>query len=91
MSTKAEPPSSLDPEGIYTDKVHWNRSVAVLYEAAVRRREGIIAAEGPLVCRTGHHTGRSPNDTFIVRDAVKAAGARPESHATSHQPPAASH
>ena len=27
-----------------------------------------IAAEGPLVCRTGQHTGRSPNDKFFVRE-----------------------
>ena len=27
-----------------------------------------MAAEGPLVCRTGQHTGRSPNDKFVVRE-----------------------
>ena len=32
------------------------------------RREGLIGADGPLVCRTGEHTGRSPNDKFIVRE-----------------------
>ncbi len=31
-------------------------------------RKGHIAAEGPLVCRTGQHTGRSPNDKFVVRE-----------------------
>ncbi len=52
-----------------TAQVHWNLSVGALYEEAVRRREGIIAADGPLVCSTGQHTGRSPNDKFIVREA----------------------
>ena len=47
-------------------RVYWNLSVPALYEEAVRRREGIISAEGPLVCRTGQHTGRSPNDKFSV-------------------------
>jgi phosphoenolpyruvate carboxykinase (ATP) len=28
----------------------------------------LISADGPLVCRTGQHTGRSPNDKFIVRE-----------------------
>jgi phosphoenolpyruvate carboxykinase (ATP) len=50
------------------EHVHWNPSIGLLYEEAVRRREGIIAANGPLVCRTGPHTGRSPNDKFIVRE-----------------------
>jgi len=50
--------------------VHWNLSVAALYEEAVRRREGIISVEGPIVCSTGQHTGRSPNDNFIVSEFV---------------------
>src|SRR5439155_18620892 len=48
--------------------VRANPSVAALYEDAVRSGEGIIAAEGPLVVRTGKHTGRSPQDKFIVRE-----------------------
>jgi phosphoenolpyruvate carboxykinase (ATP) len=63
----------LEREGIKTDRVRWNLSTAALYEEAVRRQEGLIAAEGPLVCRTGQHTGRSPNDKFIVREASSEA------------------
>ena len=43
-----------------------NLSTAELVEDAVRAGEGLIAAEGPLVVRTGTHTGRSPEDKFIV-------------------------
>jgi phosphoenolpyruvate carboxykinase (ATP) len=43
-----------------------NLSVAALYEKAIERAEGMIAAAGPLVVRTGQHTGRSPKDKFIV-------------------------
>jgi phosphoenolpyruvate carboxykinase (ATP) len=52
--------------------VHWNLGVARLYEEAVRRREGVIAAGGPLVCSTVPHTGRSPNDKFIVKEPGSA-------------------
>jgi phosphoenolpyruvate carboxykinase (ATP) len=45
-----------------------NLSVAELYERAIAADEGVIAAEGPLVVRTGPHTGRSPKDKFIVRE-----------------------
>ena len=47
--------------------VRANLSVAELYEDAIRMGEGVVAAEGPLVVRTGKHTGRSPQDKFIVR------------------------
>ena len=43
-----------------------NLPVAELVEDAIRAGEGLIAAEGPLVVRTGKHTGRSPQDKFIV-------------------------
>jgi phosphoenolpyruvate carboxykinase (ATP) len=45
-----------------------NLPTAALYERAVAANEGQIAAEGPLVVRTGEHTGRSPKDKFVVRE-----------------------
>lgn len=44
-----------------------NLSAASLYQLAVQRGEGEIAKGGPLVVRTGEHTGRSAQDKFIVR------------------------
>lgn len=46
--------------------VRVNLSTAELVEAAIRAGEGVLAADGPLVVRTGKHTGRSPQDKFIV-------------------------
>jgi phosphoenolpyruvate carboxykinase (ATP) len=46
--------------------VRANLSTAELFEDAIRTGEGIVAAEGPMVVRTGKHTGRSPEDKFIV-------------------------
>ena len=48
--------------------VYWNLPPARLYEMAIQRGEGVTAADGPLVCLTGPHTGRSPNDKFVVAD-----------------------
>ncbi len=45
-----------------------NLSPAALYEEAIRRGEGVAASGGPLVVRTGKHTGRSPQDKFFVRE-----------------------
>jgi phosphoenolpyruvate carboxykinase (ATP) len=48
--------------------VHWNLSVPALYEHAIRRGEAVISDGGPIVARTFKHTGRSPQDRFIVQD-----------------------
>ena len=48
--------------------VYRNSPTSTLYEEAIRRREGQIAHLGPIVVRTGQHTGRSPDDKFIVKE-----------------------
>jgi phosphoenolpyruvate carboxykinase (ATP) len=59
----------IDQHGIRNvASVYWNLVTPALYEHVVRRREGLLAKHGPIVVRTGHHTGRSPNDKFIVRE-----------------------
>ena len=65
----AERKVGLDAVGLdRAARVHWNAGVAKLYEEAVTRGEGAITIDGPLVCSTGQHTGRSPNDKFIVTE-----------------------
>src|SRR6266851_2574328 len=49
---------------------HWNLTEPALYEHALRAKEGELAYGGALVAETGVHTGRSPKDKFIVRDAL---------------------
>jgi phosphoenolpyruvate carboxykinase (ATP) len=60
--------SGLAPQGA----VHWNLNPAELYEHAVRRGEGRIAEQGPFCAVTTPHTGRSPNDKFVVREPESA-------------------
>lgn len=57
----------LDQHGLRNlNMAYWNLSTGALIERIVARREGTLAHEGAVVVRTGHHTGRSPNDKFIV-------------------------
>ncbi len=63
----------LETHGIKNaGKVYWNLPTAQLYEHAIRRQEGFLAREGPLVASTGKHTGRSPKDKFVVREPSSA-------------------
>jgi phosphoenolpyruvate carboxykinase (ATP) len=68
LSSGLERPRSHELEEIPGARAKWNLAPAALYEEAIRRGEGLVAAEGPLVCRTGEHTGRSPKDKFLVRE-----------------------
>lgn len=69
--TERTPRHGLDAMGIGTGAdIFWNLETAQLVEHAVRRSEGKLAKDGPLVVTTGKHTGRSARDKFIVRDAT---------------------
>ncbi len=49
-------------------RVYWNLPTPALYEESIRRYEGMLSHLGPLVVRTGQHTGRLPKDKFLVRE-----------------------
>ena len=49
--------------------VSYNLEAPKLYEESLRRHEAVVAAGGAIVAETGVHTGRSPKDKFVVKDA----------------------
>jgi phosphoenolpyruvate carboxykinase (ATP) len=55
-----------------TAEQYWNLGTAPLVELAVKRGEGVLSKDGPLVVETGKHTGRAASDKFIVKDAETA-------------------
>jgi phosphoenolpyruvate carboxykinase (ATP) len=63
----------LSALGIEGATVHWNLGVAALYEEAIQRCEASLTIDGPLVARTAPHTGRSPNDKFVVKEPSSEA------------------
>jgi phosphoenolpyruvate carboxykinase (ATP) len=67
--SSASTPATADANApVRARLIRTNLATAELYEDAVRDGEGVIAADGPMVVRTGTHTGRSPRDKFIVRE-----------------------
>ncbi len=72
MATQTTPTTGqgLDAQGLHPEgTVHWNLVAPQLIQRAIERGEGELADMGPLVAVTKPHTGRSPKDKFIVRDA----------------------
>ena len=77
MATQTEPTAAtahgadrkLSAQGLAPKgTVHWNFTSPCLIESAIRRGEGTLADMGPFVATTAPHTGRSPNDKFVVRE-----------------------
>src|SRR5438552_16121213 len=61
--------ADLSVHGIHpSGEVIWDATPPQLYEHAIVRGEARIAEGGPLVVDTGTHTGRSPQDKFVVRE-----------------------
>nr|WP_275938809.1 phosphoenolpyruvate carboxykinase [Methylocystis parvus] len=61
---------SIDAYSTELQPAFRNLEPARLYEEALHRKEGLLASSGALIVETTPHTGRSPTDKFIVRDAL---------------------
>ncbi|MBF0644218.1 phosphoenolpyruvate carboxykinase [Desulfuromonas acetoxidans] len=58
----------LEQHGITNVKsVQRNLCTPALYEEIIRRGEGSLSHQGPIVVSNSNYTGRSPNDRFIVK------------------------
>jgi phosphoenolpyruvate carboxykinase (ATP) len=75
MATQTKPQDDTALQGRLSDQglapsgdVHWNLVAPILLEKATRRGEGRLADMGPFVAVTAPHTGRSPNDKFVVKE-----------------------
>ncbi|MBI5032237.1 MAG: phosphoenolpyruvate carboxykinase (ATP) [Chloroflexi bacterium] len=51
-------------------QIYWNLPMEALYEEIVFRNEAKISQQGPIIAKTGQHTGRSASDKLIVREAT---------------------
>jgi len=72
-STSTQSSTGLEGQGLSpSGKVHWNLVSPALVEEAIRRSEGTLADMGPFVAVTAPHTGRSPNDKFLVKEGTTA-------------------
>jgi phosphoenolpyruvate carboxykinase (ATP) len=61
--------AGLEQHGLApTGKVSWNLCPARLYEESLAVGDGRIVHMGAIAAVTAPHTGRSPNDRFVVRD-----------------------
>jgi phosphoenolpyruvate carboxykinase (ATP) len=74
MQTRPTFRDALESLGLRGFKeIYANPPPPALYEEAIRRGEGTLVQGGPLVLYTGKHTGRSPNDRFLVREPTTEA------------------
>jgi len=77
MATRTQPQDAvlqghvgLSAQGLTpSGEVHWNLVAPALIQSAIRRNEGQFADMGPFCSITSPHTGRSPNDKFVVKES----------------------
>ena len=73
-TARRESTQGLEAQGLApAGALHWNSVTPELVQAAIRRGEGELAEMGPFVAVTAPHTGRSPNDKFLVHEPTSAA------------------
>jgi phosphoenolpyruvate carboxykinase (ATP) len=80
MATQTTPQNETSLQGTLagqgltpTGEVYWNLPAPALIQHAIRRGEGELADMGPFVAVTAPHTGRSPNDKFVVKEPSSEA------------------
>ncbi|MEL1240901.1 phosphoenolpyruvate carboxykinase (ATP) [Flavobacterium flavipallidum] len=61
---------SLKNIGIENANVHYQLSADELHQITIEKGQGIESSTGALAINTGEFTGRSPQDRFIVKDAI---------------------
>ena len=61
---------SLKDMGIENAKIHYQLSANELHDMTIASGQGIETSTGALAVNTGEYTGRSPQDRFIVKDAI---------------------
>lgn len=61
---------SLKSYGIKNAKVNYQLSPDELHDITIDKGQGVEASSGALAVNTGEFTGRSPQDRFIVKDAI---------------------
>jgi phosphoenolpyruvate carboxykinase (ATP) len=69
LSRRMAPPGP-DIASFASKQSYHNLTAAELFERALTRGEGHVSDNDALVVLTGHHTGRSASDKFVVRDAA---------------------
>lgn len=68
------PVSAVDPGLLLPGKaiIHYQLAPAELVAQVLERKEGLLSDTGALCINTGIFTGRSPNDKYIVHDALSS-------------------
>ncbi len=61
---------ALESLGITGASVKYQLSADELHDLTIERRQGVETSTGALAINTGTFTGRSPEDRFIVKDAI---------------------